>query len=240
MYERFTSDARQVLVVASAASRVLGQAETGTEHLLLALTKVDAWVSDLLVGQGLTQETVSGVLPRKLSPPPEPSGPVPLTPDCRRALETAATLAEADVERRVRPHHLLLGILEVGGGAAGVLIALEVPADRLWRAIVEVASPALAAAGDEPTPEPAIGVMPSIEATDFAPPGADDDLFVPVTSLTGRPALPGAAARCPGCRQPLAAELASSARSVAGRLDLSIVIVSCPSCGWILATAIDN
>lgn len=237
MYERFTSDARQVLVVASAESRALGEAETGTEHLLLALTRVDAWVSDLLVGQGVTRESVNGVLPRKSSRPPEPSGPVPLTPECRKALEAAAALAEAEVERRVRPHHLLLGILEVGGGAAGVLIALEVPADRLWRSIVEVAGPGVAV-GEDPTGEPDIDVM-TVEAPDIDVPSGEVASLAAEDRFLARPTSTDVPARCPGCRQPLAGELAASVRTVAGRSDLSVIVVSCPRCGWVLATAMD-
>lgn len=230
MYERFTSEARQVLVTASADSRLFGQPETGTEHLLLALTKVDAWVSDLLVGYGVTREAVSAVLPRKSSPP-GPSSPVPLTKECKIALEAAAQFADEEGDRRVRPYHLLLGILQVGGGATGVLIALEVPVERLRKAINEVAGPI--GVGETPDAPLTFESLEPDGPTGVTTPGAT---AVPSGAQADAIDVP---ALCPGCHRPLPAELPGSSRRVTGRRDLELVVVSCPSCGHVLATAID-
>lgn len=224
MYERFSSNARQVLVTASADTRSFGHAETGTAHLLLALTQVDAWVADLLMGHGLTRDTVAAVVSASMPAggamgPGGAIAPVPLAVECRKAIEAAADLADEEGDGQVHPHHLLLGVLDVGGGAATVLTGLEVDAARLRQAVLDVTLP-------RPTDSPEPVLFESGRSR---------------TSTTAQHEIPGhVPARCPGCRRPLAAELAGSVHGVSGRPDIEVVVVSCPSCGRVLAHSIER
>jgi ATP-dependent Clp protease ATP-binding subunit ClpC len=223
MYERFSSNARQVLVTASADTRSLGHAETGTAHLLLALTQVDAWVADLLMGHGLTRDTVAALVSASMPAggaigPGAAIAPVPLAMDGRKAIEAAADMAAEEGDGQVHPHHLLLGVLDVGGGAATVLTGLEVDAVDLRHAVVDVALPRPA----DPS-EPVMFEPGRSGATTGQHEGAGE---VP--------------ARCPGCRRQLAAELAGSVHRVTGRPDIEVVVVSCPSCGRVLAHRVER
>ena len=53
MFERFTTDARQVVVLAQEEARTLGHDSIGTEHLLLALLRLDTATTAVLRRHGL-------------------------------------------------------------------------------------------------------------------------------------------------------------------------------------------
>jgi len=59
MFERFTSEARQIVVGAQAEARQLHSGRTGTEHLLLALLAHDAPSAAVLSRHGLTHDSVA-------------------------------------------------------------------------------------------------------------------------------------------------------------------------------------
>jgi ATP-dependent Clp protease ATP-binding subunit ClpA len=58
MFERFTGEARGIVVRAQSHARRLDQAHIGCEHLLLAVVGSDTPAGDALRGLGLTQDTV--------------------------------------------------------------------------------------------------------------------------------------------------------------------------------------
>ena len=61
MFERFTAEARAVVIQAQAEARELGHTKIGTEHLLLALLGADAGEAGyVLRGAGLDREGVQG------------------------------------------------------------------------------------------------------------------------------------------------------------------------------------
>jgi ATP-dependent Clp protease ATP-binding subunit ClpA len=66
MFERFTKDARQVVVDARSQARQLGNRHVGTEHLLLALMEGDSGSAVLLRDTGLTQDGVRAAIERLL------------------------------------------------------------------------------------------------------------------------------------------------------------------------------
>lgn len=69
MFERFTQDARRVVVGAQAEARGLGHGWIGTEHLLLAvLSDTGSPVAAALHGVGLTSEKVRAEVRRQLGP----------------------------------------------------------------------------------------------------------------------------------------------------------------------------
>jgi ATP-dependent Clp protease ATP-binding subunit ClpA len=85
MFERFTTDARAVVVAAQEEARLLGHDYIGTEHVLLALlADTDGTVARALAGDGVDHEFVRGDIVRRVGPRP---------PD-----ESAAAVEQEDAE----------------------------------------------------------------------------------------------------------------------------------------------
>ncbi|MGY1681103.1 Clp protease N-terminal domain-containing protein [Geodermatophilus sp. SYSU D01176] len=59
MFERFTPDARQVVVLAQEEARTRGHESVGTEHLLLALLRLDTATTAVLRRHGLAHDEVA-------------------------------------------------------------------------------------------------------------------------------------------------------------------------------------
>jgi ATP-dependent Clp protease ATP-binding subunit ClpA len=68
MFERFTDNARQVIVQAQVNARRLGHNYIGCEHLLLAAATVDAPASAVLREQGVTPERIEAEILRIIGP----------------------------------------------------------------------------------------------------------------------------------------------------------------------------
>ena len=62
MFERFTRDARAVVISTQDLCRGLGADEVRPVHLLLALTEDGSGVRDLLAGHGITTDAVAECL----------------------------------------------------------------------------------------------------------------------------------------------------------------------------------
>src|SRR3954447_17003530 len=95
MFERYTEQARQVVVLAQEEARLMRHGHIGTEHLLVALARVgDDVASPLLDDHGLTGEKTraEGLAVGGIGKA-EPGGQIPFTPAAHDALE--ATLRES-------------------------------------------------------------------------------------------------------------------------------------------------
>src|SRR4051794_18152374 len=126
MFERFTEQARQVVVLAQEEARLMRHGHIGTEHLLVALARVgDDVASPLLAGHGLTAEKsraeVAAIV--GVGDVEEAGGMIPFTPAAKDALE--ATLRESLElgHDRVEPAHLLLGVVRQRDGVARRVLA---------------------------------------------------------------------------------------------------------------------
>ena len=211
MYERFTRDARRVLVTAQEEVRQLGSEVAGTEHLLLALSRLDALVGDFLHGLGVTHER----LRREVLPGPGAGEVVALGPDFKAALEAAVTEADKMGRAGVGPEHLLLGVLQVGGDAGACLHELGVSADEMRDALRSMAS-----------------VAPELEDVapmfQIAPPLAQLEGDV----LSRDPAEP----RCSACRR----VVVNAVRHLRVPVDIEVTVdlVYCGWCGHLLTTRI--
>ena len=212
MYERFTRDARRVLVTAQEEVRQLGSEVAGTEHLLLALTRLDALVGDFLHGLGVTHER----LRREVLPGPGSGEVVPLGPDFKAALEAAVTEADRMGRAGVGPEHLLLGVLQAGGDAAACLHELGLAAAEVREALVGMA------ASQPPELE---DVAPMFQ---IAPPLAQLE-----GDVLGRESTEP---RCPGCRR----VVVNAVRHLRVPVDIEVTVdlVYCGWCGNLLTTRI--
>ena len=125
MFERFTDKARQVVVLAQEEARLMRHGHVGTEHLLVALARVDDDVATpMLADHGLTAEKARAEVVAIIGVGnAEPGGQLPFTPAAHDALE--ATLRESLElgHDRVQPAHLLLGVLRQRDGVARRVLA---------------------------------------------------------------------------------------------------------------------
>jgi len=125
MFERFTDQARRVVVLAQEEARLMRHGHVGTEHLLVALARVDDDVATpMLADHGLTAEKARAEVVAIIGVGnAEPGGQLPFTPAAHDALE--ATLRESLElgHDRVQPAHLLLGVLRQRDGVARRVLA---------------------------------------------------------------------------------------------------------------------
>ena len=120
---RYTQRGRTVLRLAQEESQGLGQAQVGTEHLLLGLIReADGVAGRVLLGMGLTPERVREAA-RQVTGQEHPSeGRGELTLEAGRALGAAEAAARERHDRFVGTEHLLLGLLQEPAGRAGALL----------------------------------------------------------------------------------------------------------------------
>ncbi|MGZ3441197.1 MAG: Clp protease N-terminal domain-containing protein [Polyangia bacterium] len=125
MFERFTDQARQVVTLAQEEARLMRHAHIGTEHLLVALARIDDDVATpLLASHGLSGEkTRAEVVAIEGVGDAVAGGQLPFTPAAHDALE--ATLRESLElgHDRIEPAHLLLGVLRQRDGVARRVLA---------------------------------------------------------------------------------------------------------------------
>lgn len=150
MFERFTEDARRVVVYAQEECRLREDSRIGTEYLLLGLTHGPGVTSQALEDSGF--DTESGRRQFEAMTPAwrrENNGHVPFTPHAKQTLEGSLRVSNRLGHTHIAPAHLLLALLGVpdAGGirlllASGVgLDALAARAEELARAGAPDAAP---------------------------------------------------------------------------------------------------
>jgi ATP-dependent Clp protease ATP-binding subunit ClpC len=132
MFERFTDEARVVVVHAQEEIRLLGHDRIGTEHLLLGLLHdEDSETGRLLRAAGVGLAAVRQLVQEAPDRTGKPSG-LPFTPRAKRALEQALRVAQRLGQPHIKRPHLLGGLLQVRDGmAVRLLIDLGVDLDAL-------------------------------------------------------------------------------------------------------------
>lgn len=119
MFERFTSDARDVMVRAQEESRALHSGYIGTEHLLLALFRV-AVTADLLEAAGVSEDRFRATL---FEGEASERRSLPFTPRAKRVLERALRESIRIGTGSIQPEHLLLGVVKDDDGKARRFLA---------------------------------------------------------------------------------------------------------------------
>lgn len=118
MFERFSGEARQVIVRAQDESRRLSHNYIGTEHLLLALlAQPDGVAKRALDAVGVTLDDararVEAVVGRGKR---TPNGHIPFTPRAKKVLELSLREAVQLRSDYISTEHLLLGLIREGDG----------------------------------------------------------------------------------------------------------------------------
>lgn len=113
MFERFTEDARNIVVLAQRESRALAHSYIGSEHLLLGLV-LDRGITgkafaDLEITYEAVTEKIVEIIGRGNV---TPSGYSPFTPRARTILELANEISKSSGHGFIGPEHLVLALLD--------------------------------------------------------------------------------------------------------------------------------
>ncbi len=143
VFERFSPQARRVLVLAQEEARLLNHSYMGTEHLLLGLVhEGDGIAAQAIEGSGVSLEAVrigveevvgAGSRSRRESPPFTSRAKKVLELSLRECLQLGHTTIDTE--------HLLLGLIREGDGVAvAVLLSLGVDLSRLRLDVIRLIS----------------------------------------------------------------------------------------------------
>ena len=148
MFERFTDQARRIVVLAQEEARMHNHNYIGTEHILLALIHEGTGVAaQALKSLGGTEEAarqqVEQIVGRGQQDPPR--GHIPFTPRAKKTLELSLREAIALGSTSIGTEHILLGLIREGEGkgkspAAQVLDGLGVDPNRVRQQVVALVS----------------------------------------------------------------------------------------------------
>jgi ATP-dependent Clp protease ATP-binding subunit ClpA len=145
MFERFSGQARHVVVSAQEEARELDHNYIGTEHLLLGLLATsDSLASASLTALGYTQDNVREALEATVGRgKSSPGGYIPFTPRAKKVLELSLREALHLKHNYIGTEHILLGLLREGEGVAAQILADKHPLDRIrGEVLARVESPA--------------------------------------------------------------------------------------------------
>jgi ATP-dependent Clp protease ATP-binding subunit ClpA len=171
MFERFTDEARRVVVLAQEEARLLDHNYIGTEHILLGLVHEGDGVAakaltSLRIDLATVRRQVEDIIGQGGS---SPSGHIPFTPRAKKVLELALREAIQFGHNYIGTEHILLGLIREGEGVASqVLTRLGADADRVRQKVVQLLS------GAQPVSEGSLAATPTGELAESA------------TSLTSR------------------------------------------------------
>jgi ATP-dependent Clp protease ATP-binding subunit ClpC len=141
VFERFTEEARQVIVLAQSEARGLGHTEIGTEHLLLGLIGEGAGpASRAFAKLGVTMDAAREQVAADM--PPSDEAPrrrqLPFTSRAKGTLEAALRQALGLGEDYIGTEHMLLALLiERDARTASVLASLGLPPSLLRSTVMD-------------------------------------------------------------------------------------------------------
>lgn len=119
MFERFTDQARQVVIFAQEEARALRHNYIGTEHLLLGLLREGGTAASTLDAFDVTCEDVQARVARIIGQGDEVlTGQIPFTPRAKKVLELSLREALDSDDSHIGPEHILLGLVREGDGVA--------------------------------------------------------------------------------------------------------------------------
>ena len=171
MFERFTQQARQVVVLAQEEARGLKHDHIGTEHILLGLLREEEGLAGrVLESLDVSLECVREQVVRIVGfGEQEPAGQIPFTPRAKKVLELALREALSLGPMSVDTEHILLGIVRENEGiAARILRDFDADSEKIRNRVIGML-PATA-------PQPPGRTLDSSEAWQWIAPGWLDGL----------------------------------------------------------------
>jgi hypothetical protein len=141
MFERFTDQARRVVVLAQGEARQLQHDYVGTEHILLGLVHDRDFIpAQALAALGVTPEEARRQV-EQISGHGHASrtGHIPFTPMAKMTLQRALREALQLGSSSIGPEHILLGLIRGGEGPANeVLVSLGVELSEVRPQLLEL------------------------------------------------------------------------------------------------------
>ena len=140
MFERFTDQARRIVVLAQEEARMLNHNYIGTEHILLGLIHEGTGVAaKALESLGITEEAarqqVEEIIGRGQQPTPR--GHIPFVPRAKKTLELSLREAIALGNNFIGSEHILLGLIREGDNpATQVLNGLGADPNRVRQEVI--------------------------------------------------------------------------------------------------------
>jgi ATP-dependent Clp protease ATP-binding subunit ClpA len=133
MFERFSGQARHVVVSAQEEARELDHNYIGTEHLLLGLLVTsDGLACASLTALGYTRDGVRAKIEEIIGRgKATPGGHIPFTPRAKKILELSLREALQLKHNYIGTEHILLGMLREGEGVAAQILADKHPLERI-------------------------------------------------------------------------------------------------------------
>ncbi len=141
MFERFTQQARQVVVLAQEEARVLKHNHIGTEHILLGLLREEEGLTaPVLAALGLNLDHIREEVRRIVGGGEEVTdGQIPFTPRAKKVLELSLREALSLGHNYIGPEHILLGLVHENEGVAfRLLIDSGLDAEAIRGAVLKV------------------------------------------------------------------------------------------------------
>jgi ATP-dependent Clp protease ATP-binding subunit ClpC len=225
MFERFTDEARRVLVLAQEEARGLEHDFIGTEHLLLGILHHGKGPApDALNASGVTLEAARSRIAEVVGPSGSPPRrPAPFTPRAKKTLELSLREALQLGHDHIGTEHLLLGLIREGEGVgARTMVDLAGDLSRVRQEVIsrlERHEPATAAVRP-----PAGRVWRGGRRVRTRPVGGEPP-------------------RCPNCKASLAdtaryrvLDVSASEERESGTATISVTVVFCGRCGVALGT----
>jgi ATP-dependent Clp protease ATP-binding subunit ClpC len=141
MFERFSDQARRVVVLAQEEARMLSHDSIGTEHILLGLMREGEGVAaQVLESLGLDLAAVRqqvGEIVGQGKRGEGTQGHIPFTARAKKVLELSLREALQLGDNHIGTEHILLGLLRLGDGtAAQVLVRLGADLNRVRAEVI--------------------------------------------------------------------------------------------------------
>lgn len=118
-FDRYTQEAIEVIFLAQAETNRLGHQYIGTEQMLIGLIAKETGIAaQLLTSMEANLEQAQRSVEQRIGRGKGTPGEIPWTPRAARTLRLAAEQAQQMGHEHIGTEHLLLGILQEGGGMA--------------------------------------------------------------------------------------------------------------------------
>jgi ATP-dependent Clp protease ATP-binding subunit ClpA len=124
MFDKFSSDAREIVIAAERHAQLLGE-NVRPEHLLLGvLERTDSVAVRTLVGAGVDVDAIRRELAAPAGrPDPDATTRRPFTPEARKTLELSLREALDAGDERIGAEHVLLALLRKPSAPAAQVLA---------------------------------------------------------------------------------------------------------------------
>jgi ATP-dependent Clp protease ATP-binding subunit ClpC len=151
LFERFTEQARQVIVSAQEEARAVRHNYIGTEHLLLGLLRDGESIPARVLGSlGVALDRARIQLVEIVGTGEgDPTGQIPFTPRAKKVLELSLREALSLGHSYIGPEHILLGLVgEHEGVATRILLDCGADAEKIRNGVIQLVP--------GPSPQPSV------------------------------------------------------------------------------------